>query len=393
MKRPLNWVVLGLSITSSWGNGHATTYRALLHAFAALGHRVTFLERDAPWYATHRDGGEPHNCKVHVYSSLTELQEQLREMVAEADAVIVGSYVPEGHQVAQWVTQVARGVKFFYDIDTPITLAQLAKGDAEYLSRRTVGEFDAYLSFTGGPTLTLLEQTFGARLALPLYCSANPDSHRPQPAAAEIDLGYLGTYSADRQPVLERLLNEPARRWSDGRFVVAGPCYPDCAWPSNVERVEHVGPDEHVKFYRSLRFTLNVTRADMVASGYSPSVRLFEAAACAVPAISDIWTGIEEFFEPGREIVLAERSDQIISVIHGMPEAERLELGQRARERVLAQHTSLHRAQLLEYYIVELMNGRSAQLRSWEGRAQQRRSSEFASVVQGRRQRSHDTAT
>ncbi|HEY5958163.1 MAG TPA: glycosyltransferase [Polyangiaceae bacterium] len=393
MNRPLNIVVLGLSITSSWGNGHATTYRALLQAFAALGHHVLFLERDVPWYASHRDGGEPQNCKIRLYANLAELMEEFRDVIADADAVVVGSYVPDGCAVTQWVTGVARGLKLFYDIDTPVTLTQLSNGDAEYLSRNSVSELDAYLSFTGGPTLATIEQAFGARLALPLYCSADPASYTPRPSNAEVDLGYLGTYSTDRQPTLERLLNEPARRWSKGKFVVAGPRYPQYNWPANVTRVEHVGPDEHVRFYRSLRFTLNVTRADMIARGYSPSVRLFEAAACAVPVVSDAWAGIEEFFEPGREILLAEHPEQVLTALRNMPEAERIEIGSRARARVLAQHTSQHRARQLEHYIVELRNGCATNLRALEGTGRQRRQGESPAAIQRARQRSHESAT
>jgi spore maturation protein CgeB len=348
----LDLVILGLSITSSWGNGHATTYRGLVRALADRGHRVTFLERDVPWYADHRDGPRPGGCRVALYGGLEELVDRFAAAVRGADAVIVGSYVPEGAAVGRWATATARGRTAFYDIDTPVTLARLARGDCEYLTPELVGRFDLYLSFTGGPTLGRLEREFGARAARPLYCSADPGLYRPLDREPAWDLGYLGTYSADRQPALERLLLGPARRWPEGRFAVAGPQYPaGLAWPANVARVEHLPPPEHPGFYAAQRFTLNVTRADMVRAGYSPSVRLFEAAACACPILSDPWPGLEDLFAPGAEVLLARGPGDVLAALRRTPEADRRALGARARARVLAEHTPAHRAEALESYL------------------------------------------
>jgi spore maturation protein CgeB len=272
-------VVLGLSLSSAWGNGHATTWRALLGAFAARGHEVLFLERDVPWYAARRDLPEPGFCRFALYRDLGALSDWRRE-IAGADAVIVGSYVPEGVAVGRLVQRIARGVTAFYDIDTPVTLAKLARGDHEYISPALIPGYDLYLSFTGGPILDLIERRYGAPAARVLHCSVDPEAYKPLRRAPRWDLSYLGTWSADRQPVLDRLLVEPARRAPHLRFVVAGAQYhADVVWPENVERIEHVPPDEHAEFYAASRFTLNVTRADMVRAGWSPSVRLFEAAS------------------------------------------------------------------------------------------------------------------
>ena len=238
----------------------------------------------------------------------------------------------------------------FYDIDTPVTLAMLARGEAAYISADTIPLYDLYLSFTGGPTLRLLEQGYGAHAAHALFCAVDPSLYAPAVprAPARWDLGYLGTYSEDRQPVLERLLLEPARRAPERRFVVAGPQYPDSiAWPDNVERLEHLPPSEHAAFYNSLAWTLNVTRADMVAAGYSPSVRLFEAAACATPIISDDWTGLSDFLAPGREIVVAQTPGQVLACL-GWTAQTRAVLGNAALRRVLRGHTAAHRAATLE---------------------------------------------
>jgi spore maturation protein CgeB len=341
-------VVLGLSLSSSWGNGHATTFRALLQAFAARGHQVTFLERDVPWYAAHRDEPDPDYCTLALYPDLPALHDR-RATIAEADAVIVGSYVPDGVAVAECVQQWARGVTAFYDIDTPVTLAKLSRGECDYVSPAVIPRFDLYLSFTGGPTLDLIERRYGSPAARPLFCSVDAARYRLTGAAIRWDLSYLGTYSPDRQPTLERLLIEPARRNPERRFVVAGPQYPAAIdWPANVTRIEHLPPADHPDFYSASRLTLNVTRDDMIAAGWSPSVRLFEAAACGTPIISDIWEGLGELLAPEREILLAAGPDDVEAALRRDDLAQ---IGAAGRARVLAEHTAQHRAAELETYL------------------------------------------
>ena len=342
-------VVLGLSLSSSWGNGHATTYRALLKAFAARGHDVLFLERDVPWYANQRDLTDPDYCRLAYYADLDGL-DAWRAEIRAADAVIVGSYVPQGVEIARLVQRWAGNVVAFYDIDTPVTLAKLARGDFEYLSPEVMHGYDLYLSFTGGPTLDLIERRYGVTAARALYCSVDADAYRPTGAAKRWDLSYLGTYSDDRQPALERLLLAPARALPHMRFVVAGPQYPDSIdWPDNVERIDHLAPVDHADFYSASAMTLNVTRIDMIAAGWSPSVRLFEAAACATPIASDRWDGLDTLFEPGREIALVDGTDDVVAAVTGLDAA----MGPAARTRVLAAHTAQHRAAELEANLVE----------------------------------------
>jgi len=352
---PLRVVVLGLTLSSSWGNGHATTYRALLRALAARGHDVLFLERDVPWYAASRDLADPPWCRLGFYRDLAGLA-VWRPAIAAADAVIVGSYVPEGVAVGELVQRQARGVAAFYDIDTPVTLAKLERGDDEYLSPALIPRYDLYLSFTGGPVLRRLMEEFGSPAARVLHYSADPALYRPVPRRKRWDLSYIGTYSPDRQPKLERLLLEPARRAPQLRFAVAGPQYPaDIAWPPNVDRIEHVPPTGHPAFYAASRFTLNITRADMVHAGFSPSVRLFEAAACATPVISDSWAGIETLFAPGEEILLAESAGEVLGILTGMNESRRQRVAQAALACVLARHTAGHRAAELERHLREAL--------------------------------------
>lgn len=358
MPSDLKIVICGLSITSSWGNGHATTYRALVRELVRRGHEVLFLERDVPWYAENRDMPQPPFGTTRLYGSLAELRDRYTRQIQDADFVMVGSYVPEGIAVGRWAIENSTGVIAFYDIDTPVTLARLAQHRCEYLNAELIPRYDLYLSFTGGPILRHIEQYYYAQEARPLYCGVDPEVYQPVQVQPGWDLGYLGTYSADRQPALNELLIEPARCWPAGHFSVAGPQYPvGMNWPSNVHRVEHLSPQEHPTYYSAQRFTLNVTRADMVRAGYCPSVRLFEAAACGVPIVSDSWPGLDGFFKIGSEILTAGSHRQMLQILQELPEPQRQEIGQRARQRVLREHTAAHRAAELERYIRQQLEG------------------------------------
>jgi spore maturation protein CgeB len=351
----LNILFIGLSVTSSWGNGHATTYRALLQALAQRGHCVTFLERDVPWYREHRDLDEPAGWSVELYDCLQDIPRRFGKLVTGADLVVIGSYVPNGIAIMDWVTSQARGITAFYDIDTPVTLAGLDRG-LDYISAPMVPRCDLYLSFSGGPVPAMIEDIYGSPMARVLYCSADPSLHRPRSVPERWTLGYLGTYSQDRQRQLEELLLAPAAQLPCANFVVAGSKYPqEIAWPHNVERIDHLAPNDHAEFYAAQRFTLNVTRADMRALGFSPSVRLFEAAACGTPIISDRWPGIETIFAPCSEILLADGPRDMIQLLTDMPEDKRRSIAEQARRRVLRDHTPLQRARQLEGYYLEAL--------------------------------------
>jgi spore maturation protein CgeB len=348
MTKPLDIVIIGLSLSSSWGNGHATTFRALIRGLNEEGHRVLFLERDVPWYASQRDLPDPDFCTLRYYSSVEELVSTYAGKIQAADAVIIGSYVPEGVTVIDAVAALGPKRLCFYDIDTPVTLAKLDRGDEEYLKLEQVSLFDGYFSFSGGDVLRRLERDYQARKAIDLYCSVDADRYQNTGEPFQWDLGYLGTYSPDRQPVLERLLIEPARALPHMRFVVAGPQYPaDIDWPANVERIDHLPPADHPNFYSRQRFTLNVTRADMIAAGWSPSVRLFEAAACGTPIISDFWRGLDELLPDGEALLIAREASDVVKALSEIDEDKRRAIAEAAREIVMGSHTGLARARQL----------------------------------------------
>jgi spore maturation protein CgeB len=341
-------VILGLTITSSWGNGHATTYRALVKALSRRGHEVLFLERETPWYREHRDLAESRYARIALYSSVTDLKRRFPQPVADADAVTVGSFVPAGVEVGHWAIATAKGPVAFYDIDTPVTLTKLERGDCDYLSAELIAAYELYLSFTGGPVLDRL-QDMGSPHAAAFYCSVDPDLHAPVATRRKWELGYLGTYSADRQVGLERMLLGVAPAIPAKYLAVAGAQYPaTIAWPENVLHIEHLPPASHPEFYCGQRFTLNITRDDMRALGFSPSVRLFEAAACGVPIISDAWPGLDTIFAIGREVLVAESTDDVLRILRNTTPARRKAIAAAARARVLKEHTAAHRALELE---------------------------------------------
>ena len=348
MTKPLDIVFLGLTLSSSWGNGHATTFRALIRGLEAEGHSVLFLERDVPWYANQRDMSDPDFCQLAYYSDINEVVRRYSDRIRSADAVIIGSYVPAGVALIDEVVALRPRRLCFYDIDTPVTLAKLDRGDEEYLALRQVPLFDAYFSFSGGEVLTRLEREYRSRNAVALYCSVDAGRYRNTGEGLCWDLGYLGTYSPDRQPTLESLLIEPARRLPQMRFVVAGPKYPrEIDWPENVERIEHLPPAEHPSFYSRQRFTLNVTRSDMIAAGWSPSVRLFEAAACGTPIISDFWRGLDDLLPDGEALVIARQAEDVVEALTRIDEDHRKAIAAAAEARVIGGHTGLARAREL----------------------------------------------
>jgi len=345
-------VFIGLTVSSSWGNGHATTYRGLLKELGSMGHEVHFLEHDKPWYSNNRDLGEAQEYTLEFYHSIGELKTHFGPLVQAAHLVIVGSYVPQGVEVIQWVLETASGVTAFYDIDTPVTLDKLDRGDEEYLSKELISEFDLYLSFSGGEVLQLLEKKYQAKKAKALYCSVDPGLYYPMELEKEYCLGYLGTYSDDRQPTIQNLLIRPANLMRKEKFAVAGPGYPEeIHWPENVARIEHLPPDLHRDFYNRQKFTLNVTRQAMISLGYSPSVRLFEAAACGVPIISDYWSGLTDLFEEGKEIFICKSTEEMVYLLKNTSEEERIMVGEAARKKIMNSHTAAHRAlELIRYY-------------------------------------------
>ncbi len=344
-------VVFGLSISSSWGNGHATLWRGLCRALAAHGHQVAFFERDVPYYASHRDLTELPGLDLILYPDWQSVLPAAQKALSEADVAMVTSYCPDGLAATDLVLESKTQLRAFYDLDTPVTLDRLRAGEmVPYIGPRGLRDFDVVLSYTGGAALEYLRDELGARRVAPLYGSVDPAVHRPAAPLEHYraDLSYLGTYAADRQSALETLFLEPARRMPGRRFVIGGALYPmEFPWADNIFFVRHLPPAEHPAFYSSSRFTLNITRRAMAEMGYCPSGRLFEAAACGTAIVSDSWAGLDRFFEPGREILIARDAGDVVDALD-LSHEEAARLGRAARERALESHTSEHRAREME---------------------------------------------
>ena len=354
-------VIFGLTISSSWGNGHATPYRALLRALNRTGHQVVFYERDVPYYARRRDFTSADFCDLVLYPTWDLVRERARRDVRECDVVIHASYCPEGARIIDDLACTSSSLRVFYDLDTPITLEKLASETVDYLRKDQIPNFDLYLSWCGGKILGELERRWHARKALPLYGCVDPDVHRrvDVPEQYRCLMSYMGTYAADRQQKLEELFLEPVRRRHSDVFVLAGSLYPQAAkWPPNLRHFEHVSPHDHPALYSSSRFALNITRDSMARGGYCPSGRFFEAAACGTPIISDWFDGLDHFFKPGEEIFIANDSEDVLQAFDTSDE-ELARIARRARERTLAQHTGDHRAAQLTSYLEAALAGRS----------------------------------
>jgi len=356
----MNIVFLGLTITSSWGNGQASTYRALMKAAFERGHRLTFLECDQAIFRGHRDLTEqPEWGTIYLYDDLNDLRKDHELLIQRADCVVVGSGLQQGKEIAEWVQTAASGVTAFYDLQTPETLKSVAQGVCLYLNKSLAIRFDLYLSFAGGKVLRELELQMQVPRARALACTVDPAQNYPEEAECKWDLGFLGTHFNDRQEALQSLLLAPARSWKDGWFAVVGTMYPNVQeWSGNVFHLPHLPPPLHRKFYNQQRYTLNITRRCMLGLGWSPSVRFFEAAACGVPIITDYWEGLDSYFKIGTEILVANDSEDVLRILKDVDEGKRRAIAGAARNRVRREHEAQTRIARLESYIDEVRKPR-----------------------------------
>lgn len=340
-------VIFGLTVTSSWGNGHATLWRGVIRSLARHAHRVVFFERDVPYYAKHRDLEVLPGCEIVLYTDWDDVLARARRELHGADAAMVTSYCVDARAATRLVLESAVPHKSFYDLDAPVTLAALQAGrEVAYVVPEGWSGFDLVLSYTGGRALTELRDRLGARAVSPLYGSVDPDAHHPVAPVEEFrcEFSYLGTWAEDRRRALQTLFLDPARRRPDLRFTIAGAQYPrDFPWAPNLWYREHVPPPMHPAFYSSSRMTLNITRGAMASMGFCPSGRLFEAAACGCVVLSDEFEGLDLFFRPGRELLTAQSTEDVLNAL-SLLDDELHRIREAARERVLSTHTAEHRA-------------------------------------------------
>ncbi len=345
-------VIFGLTVSSSWGNGHATLWRSLIRAMQRRGHSVVFYEKDVPYYASTRDITELQGrARLRLYASIDQIAEEAKRELGHADVAMCTSFCPDGVLASELILNSRAGIRVFYDMDTPVTLNAVRNGaTVDYLPPAGLSGFDLVLSYTGGRALSELQLQLGARAVAPLYGWVDPESHHP---VAPVDhfrgaLSYLGTYAEDRQAALSELFLEPARRLPQSRFVIAGAQYPkNFPWSPNLFFTRHLESAQHSAFFCSARATLNVTRLAMAQYGYCPSGRLFEAAACGAPILTDGWEGLENFFVPGNEILEVHSAGDVVEAL-SLEDAALKRMAEAARARTLQEHTADRRVLELE---------------------------------------------
>jgi spore maturation protein CgeB len=354
-------VIFGLTMSSSWGNGHATLWRGLCKALNRLGHSVVFFEHNQPYYEVTRDWHSADLTELVIYEGWWAIRDRVVRHLLDADVAIVTSYCPDAIDACNEILE-SRALRVFYDLDTPVTLSNLHSGEpVPYLGSDSLRPYELVLSYTGGTALDELRGALGAREVAPLYGHVDPHLHRHVDSVERFraDLSYMGTYAADRQFALETLFVAPARKRPALRFVMGGAQYPDSfPWTDNVFFLRHLPPSEHAAFFSSSRLTLNVTRLAMARMGWCPSGRLFEAAACRTAILSDDWAGMPDFYAPGEEIIIARNTDEALAALD-LSDAALATIAQRAYERTLEEHTSHRRAQQLIALLESFANRQS----------------------------------
>ena len=338
----------GSSLVSSYWNGAATYYRGLVRALHQRGHEVTFFEPDAFGRQEHRDLADPEWADVVVYEP-----GRWREALARgagADVVVKASGVGVcDEELERGALEAGAATTVFWDVDAPATLARLERDEDEPL-RELVRRYDLVLTYGGGEPVVERYLALGARECVPVYNALDPETHHPVAPEARFgcDLAFLGNRLPDREARVEEFFFRAAELAPGRSFLLGGAGWDDRPLPANVRSFGHVSTNDHNALNSTPLAVLNVTRADMAANGWSPAMRLFEAAGAGACLITDAWEGIDLFLEPGEEVLVAEDGRAVAELVEGLSPGKAREIGAAARERLLAEHTYAHRAELVE---------------------------------------------
>lgn len=337
------------SLVSAYWNGAATYYRGIVRALHERGHQVTFYEPDAYDRQKHRDMADPPWAKVVVYSAQTEA-EVLRtvEQARGSDLVLKASGVGVHDELLERAVldlQGAGTLVAFWDVDAPATLDRVHGNPADpFLA--LIPRYDLVLTYGGGEPVRQAYLGLGARECVPIYNALDPSTHHP--VAPELrfdcDLAFLGNRLPDREARVEEFFLRAAAQLPDKRMLLGGSGWGDKPLPANVRYLGHVYTADHNAFNCTPRAVLNVSRESMARYGFSPATRVFEAAGAAACLITDAWEGLETFFEPGREVLVAHSGDEVAQHVAALDAQRARAVGQAAYQRVLAEHTYAHRA-------------------------------------------------
>ena len=348
MKNNLNIAFYGSSLVSAYWNGAATYYRGIIKELSRLGHQVTFYEPDAYERQQHRDIPDPEWAKVVVYENKEESARQVLAKAAHADIVIKASGVGVFDELLE--DQVLKLRKenqlvIFWDVDAPATLERMENNPDDPF-RALVPQYDMILTYGGGQPVIDAYSAFGAKRCIPIYNALDPETHYPVPEDTRFacDLAFLGNRLPDREARVEEFFLKAAAALPSEKFKIGGSGWGDKGMPQNVEYIGHVYTKDHNAFNCTPKAVLNISRDSMAKMGFSPATRVFEAAGAGACIITDYWLGIDFFFEPGKEILVAASGDEVAEILSKLSVEEARAIGEAAKARVLAKHTYAHRA-------------------------------------------------
>jgi spore maturation protein CgeB len=361
----------GSSLVSAYWNGAATYYRGLIRALHERGHRITFFEPDAYERQQHRDIDDPEWAEVVVYPATEAGIERALERGSRADLIVKASGVgvfDEYLEAAIADRKRSSNCIAFWDVDAPATLDRVARGGDPFAE--LIPKYDIIFTYGGGEPVSTAYRRLGARECIPVYNALDPETHYPVPPDARYSgtLAFLGNRLPDREARVEEFFLKPAVRMTNASFLLGGAGWGDKQKPSNIRYFDHVYTRDHNTFNCSPLAVLNVSRESMARYGYSPATRVFEAAGAAACVITDYWQGIEQFFEPEREILVASGGDEVVEILHGLTPERARAIGKAAYRRVLSDHTYSRRAELVETALAR-QTGDSLLLQTTQGAA------------------------
>jgi spore maturation protein CgeB len=342
----------GSSLVSAYWNGAATYYRGVLQALAANGHRITFYEPDAFDRQKHRDIPDPDWARIVVYPATEEGVDGALEQARNADLLVKASGVGVFDRLLEERVPGLRrdgALAVFWDVDAPATLERMEMDPADPF-HALIPQYDIVFTYGGGPPVVAAYKAFGARVCVPVYNGLDPSTHHPATPEPRFgcDLGLVANRLPDRERRIEEFFLAAAAELHDRRFLLAGAGWDDKPMPKNVGYIGHLYTADHNAFNASCLAVLNVSRDSMASNGYSPATRVFEAAGAGACLITDAWEGIDLFFEPGSEILVAENGPAVAEHLARLSPTEARRIGDAARRRALAEHTYTQRVRLVE---------------------------------------------
>lgn len=358
MSDGLRFAFFGSSLVSSYWNGACTYYRGIIRSLHERGHSSCFYEPRAYERQEHRDIPDPDWAGVVVYEP--EEAEAMVRRAADVDVIVKTSGVGVNDDVLERAVADLEGpqLKIFWDVDAPATLASVEEQPDDPF-RELVSRYDLVLTYGGGEPVVSRYEALGARACIPVYNALDPTTHHPVAADPRLraDLSFLGNRLPDREARVDEFFLRAAAQATNRTFLLGGSGWEGKPMTPNVRWIGHVGTEQHNALNCSALAVLNVTRDSMVANGWSPPTRVFEAAGAGACLITDAWQGIEEFLEPETEVLVARDGAEVAMHVESLDEERARAIGAAARQRVCAEHTYAQRAEQVEQILDEALAG------------------------------------